>query len=351
MRSLTCLLVAAVLSVDVPAGTAARSLDIYFIDVEGGQSTLLVTPAGETLLVDAGFPGAGTFQSKPADPRGARDAPRIAAAVHDAGAARIDYLLVTHFHADHDGGVAELAQLVPISTFVDHGRVLPQAEQTVRGTLEAFNVYAAIRDKARHLEPKPGDRLPLKGLDVRVVSTAGTVIRGAIRGAGRRSPACGLAEVKPQEPNENPRSTGIRVQFGKFRFLDIGDLTGKPLHDLACPTDLIGPVDVYLVAHHGGVDAADPATMAVFRSRVAIINNGATKGGAPETLAALRRLPDTDVWQLHRSMAAGADNVADDRIANLDDRTAHWIKLRAHADGSFDVTNGRTGVTRRYSAQ
>jgi competence protein ComEC len=350
MKFLTCLLGAAVLTVQV-RGSATRTLDIYFIDVEGGQSTLLVTPAGQTLLVDAGFPGNGTFQSTSGDPHAARDAPRIAAAARDAGVSRIDYLLVTHFHADHDGGIAELAQLLPIGTFIDHGGVLPEAEQTVRGTLAAFNVYVAVREKGKHLEPAPGARLPLKGIDATIVSTAGAIIGKPLRGAGGKNPACGAAAIKPQEPNENPRSTGIRLQFGKFRFLDVGDLTGAPLHDLACPTDRIGPVDVYLVSHHGGADAADPATLAAWRPRVAIVNNGATKGGAAETLAALRRSTGTDVWQLHRSQAARAENAIDDRIANLDDATAHWIKLRARDDGSFDVTNGRTGVTKRYAGQ
>jgi beta-lactamase superfamily II metal-dependent hydrolase len=341
-------LAAAVFTAPVTRGVDARTLDIYFIDVEGGQATLLVTPASQALLVDAGFPGAaGTFQAAPGNPEDARDAPRIAAAARDAGVARIDDLLVTHFHADHDGGIVELAQLLPIGTFIDHGGVLPEAEQTVRGTLNAFRLYAAVRDQHKHLEPKPGARLPLKGIDARVVSTA-SVVAKPLRGAGTDNPACGQAEIKAQEPNENPRSTGIRVQFGKFRFLDVGDLTGRPLHELVCPKDRVGPVDVYLVAHHGEADAADQATLAAFRPRVAILNNGATKGGAPATLAALRVLPDTDVWQLHRSETRGAENVADARIANLDVTTAHWIKLRAHDDGSFEVTNGRTGMTKQY---
>ena len=126
---------------------AGRTLDIYFIDVEGGQSTLIVTPAGESLLVDTGFAGEGTFRSKPGDPSRARDAQRIAAAARDAGVTRIDYLLITHFHADHDGGVVELAQLMPIRTFIDHGGVLPEAETRVEGTLDALAAYAAVRAK------------------------------------------------------------------------------------------------------------------------------------------------------------------------------------------------------------
>ncbi|MBI3490726.1 MAG: MBL fold metallo-hydrolase [Acidobacteria bacterium] len=350
-----CLVVAAALAATIACGAAARTLDIYFIDVEGGQSTLIVTPARQTLLIDAGFPGSGTFQSKPGDPRDARDAQRIAAAARDAGVARIDYLLITHFHADHDGGVVELAQLMPIGTFIDHGSVPPEAEQNVAGTLDAFQAYAAVRAKGRHIEPKLGDRLPLKGLDAIVVSSAGSTIVKPLAGAGGHNPAC-AATSSPgpdaQEPHENPRSTGIRLRFGKFRFLDVGDLSGQPLFALACPNNLVGPVDVYLVAHHANVDATDPATFAAFKARVAILNNGATKGGAPEVFATLHRAPGLeDVWQLHRSENAGADNFTDDRIANLNERTAHWIKLSANDDGSFRVRNGRTGGEKGYGAR
>src|SRR6185295_8042198 len=143
-------------------------------------------------------------------------------------------------------------------------------------------------------------------------------------------------------------STGVLLQLGRFRFLDVGDLSGAPLYALTCPADRIGPVDVYLVAHHGGVDAADPRTFAAFRPRVAVLNNGATKGGAAATFKMLHDLSGFDVWQLHRTQNTGAENFADDRIANLDETTGHWIKLSANADGSFRVTNGRTGVTRDY---
>jgi len=331
---------------------APRTLDIYFIDVEGGQATLIVTPKGESLLVDAGFPGAGAFDSKPGDPRQARDAQRILAAVRDAGVTRIDYLLVTHFHADHDGGVVELAQEIPIRTFIDAGTVSPQAEETSRGALAMFDAYAAVRAKGRHLVEKPGKRLPLKGIDAVVVSSAGSTIGKPLSGGGGRTANCAASALPAQEPHENPRSLGFRLQFGRFRFLDLGDLTGAPFFALVCPTDLVGPVDVYLVTHHGGADAADPATFAAFRPRVAVVNNGSRKGGAAETFAVLRQAAGLeDVWQLHRSQVVGAENFSDDRIANLDDTTAHWIKLSANKDGSFRVTNGRTAETRTYAAR
>ena len=329
--------------------SARRTLDIYFIDVEGGQATLVVTPAGESLLVDAGFAGReGTFASLPGDPRDARDAQRILAAARDAGITRIDNLLVTHFHADHVGGVPELAQLLPIGTFIDHGSALPAAEN-VAGTLAAVERYAAVRAKGRHIEPRPGERLPLQSVDALVVSSAGATLGSPLAEAFGRNPVCGTTAPEPQETNENPRSTGFLLRFGKFRFLDVGDLSGPPLFALACPNDLVGPVDVYLVAHHGGPDAADPAMFAAFRPRVAVLDNGATKGGAPEVFAALRGAHGLDdVWQLHRSTNPGAENFGDDRIANLDETTAHWIKLSASPEGSFRVVNGRTGAEKPY---
>ena len=334
----------------IVCGAAARTtLDIYFIDVEGGQSTLVVTPAGQSLLIDTGFPSDGTFASIPGDPKQARDANRIVAAAKEAGVAQIDYLLITHFHADHDGAVPELAQLIPIRTFVDHESPSADAESRVAGTDAAFEAYRRVRAAGKHLVPKPGDTIPLRGIGAVVVSAAGETLRKPLIGAGRANPACGAAAPAAQEPTENPRSTGVRLRFGRFSFLDVGDLSGAPLFSLVCPKSLVGPIDVYLVAHHGGSDTADPATFSAISPRVAIVNNGAAKGGANETLAALHQVRGLeDAWQLHRAAAAGAQNFADDRIANLDESAAHWIKVSAKEDGSFTVTNGRTGVVKRY---
>lgn len=340
-----CAAAAAVLALGAGA-SPAKTLDIFFIDVEGGQSTLIVTPAGESLLVDTGF-AATNFNDTTTD-RG-RDARRIAAVARAAGVSHIDYLLITHFHADHDGGVADVALQLPIRTFVDHGTVMPEAESTSPGTLAAFNAYAAVRAAGEHLQPKPGDRLPLRGVDAVIVSSAGDVLPKPLPAGRGPSAACASASAIPaQEPHENPRSTGVLVTFGAFRFLDVGDLTGPPLHALACPDDRLGPVDAYLVAHHGGPDAADPATFAALQPRVAVLNNGAKKGGDPRTFALLHQLSGVETWQLHKSENANAENFDEDRIANLEDRTAHWLKLAASADGSFLVTNGRTGGTVRY---
>jgi competence protein ComEC len=330
---------------------AAGTLQIYFIDVEGGQSTLMVTPGGESLLVDTGWAGNGSPGSKPADPSRARDANRILAAARDARIKQIDYAMITHFHADHDGGVVELAQLIPIRHFIDHGS-LPVQAQSDTETKEAFEAYLAVRNRVPHIEPKPGDRLPLKQIDAVIVSSAASTLTMPFPGAGEINGVCGRSAHPPGDSIENPRSTGIVVAFGKFRFLDVGDLTGQPLFDLACPRNMIGSVDVYLVAHHGGPDASDPATFAAFSPRIAVMNNGLKKGGSAATYESLHHVPGLeDVWQLHRSQAAGDANFAAERIANFDESTAYWIKLSASKDGSFRVLNARSGQWKDYPAR
>lgn len=331
------------------AATAPQSkvLQIYFIDVEGGQSTLIVTPDRHSLLIDTGWAGDGSGVP-PGDPHKARDANRIVAAARDAGLRQIDYLLITHFHADHDGGVPELSQLMPIRTFIDHGVPAAEAAKDL-GTKSAFDAYVAVRDKAKHLEPNPGERLPLSDIETIVVSTAGSVLARPLPQAGAINTACATHAHAPNDVNENPRSTGVVLRYGQFRFLDVGDLSGQPLFDLACPKDLIGPVDIYLVAHHGGPDVADPATFAAFKPRVAIMNNGLKKGGALVTYQALHRVQGLeDVWQLHTSTSADDNNFPAKYIANLDESTSHWIKVVANPDGSFRVFNQRTGEWKNY---
>jgi competence protein ComEC len=329
--------------------TAAPALRIYFIDTEGGQATLIVTPRGQSMLIDTGFPGAGEFSSKPGDPARARDANRIVAAARDAGVSRIDVLVVSHAHADHIGGVTELSALMPIRTFVDNGGPRPDAD-AVAGTLEAFKWYEAVRAKGRHILATPGARVPVKGLDVTVVSAAGRTLSGPHDGAGRPNTECTTA-TPPQEPTENPRSVAVVVQYGRFRYFDPGDLTGEPLFALMCPTNLIGRVDAYRVAHHGGADAADPATFDALQPRAAVVINGPMKGGAPSLLAELHRHADIDTWQLHHSLLQGSEDFDAARIANLDTTTSHWLLLTANTDGSFSITNQRTGGGKAYAAR
>jgi beta-lactamase superfamily II metal-dependent hydrolase len=350
---LLCVLISA--STGSPASPASAkgespgTLQIYFIDVEGGQSTLIVTPERRSLLIDTGWAGDGTG-FRPGNPHEARDANRIVAAARDAGLTQIDYLLITHFHVDHDGGVTELAQLMPIRTLVDHSAPSADADRVSPGTQAAYEAYLTVRSGGAHLQPGPGERLPLEDVEAIIVSSGGSTLKGPLANAGATNTACPERATTPRDLYENPRSTGVVVRYGKFRFLDVGDLTGQPLFDLVCPKDLIGPVDAYLVAHHGGPDASVPETFAALKPRVAVMNNGISKGGARTTYEALHHVPGLgDVWQLHASREAADANYPPRYIANLDESTAHWIKLVASEDGSFRVLNQRTGEWKSYA--
>jgi beta-lactamase superfamily II metal-dependent hydrolase len=320
--------------------SAARSttLHVYFIDVEGGQATLFVSPSGESMLVDAGYPG---FDG--------RDANRIASTVKAAGVSQIDYMLVTHYHNDHVGGVPAIASRLPIKTFVDHGPSVETGDQPAA----LFSAYETVRAKGRHLQVHPGDRVPIAGLDVRVVSANGDVLTGPLAGAGQVNPLCAGSTPKDPDPTENARSVGTVIGYGSFRLLDLGDLTWNKEHDLVCPENRIGTVDVYLTTHHGLAMSGNPVLVQAVRPRVAIMNNGAKKGGQPEAWSTVRTSPGLeDFWQLHTAVDAGRDhNVGEAFIANVDESTANNIHLAAERDGSFVVTNGRNGTSRSYAAR
>jgi len=315
----------------------SRTLDIYFIDVEGGQSTLIVTPAGQSMLIDAGYAGLDN-----------RDPERIMAAAHAARINHLDYLLVTHFHGDHLGGVPEVARRLPVTTFVDYGEPI----ETGPFIMEPFAAFKPVRARGKQLHPAPGDRLALDVVEVEVVSAGGALLTTAVKGAGQANPACATPGRIDSDSVENERSLGIRLKFGRFTFLDLGDLSGTKLAALACPNNLVGHADVYLVPHHGNKDTAIPAVIAAASPRVAILNNGVSKGGDAEAFSALRASAGIeDTWQLHKSLRAGVQNFPDAFIANIEkgerDR-GDWIKVSAEESGRFTVTNARTHMTKSY---
>ena len=315
---------------------AAKNLEVYSIDVEGGQATLLVSPSGESMLVDTGWAG-----------HNRRDADRILAAAKLAGVKKIDYLVTTHYHSDHVGGVPQLAEKIPIRNFVDHGA----STETGKDADVLFNAYAAFRDKGTHLQVKPGDTIPIKGLDVRVLSSGGDVIPAPLPGAGQPNPECSSFERHEVDTSENARSVGILIGYGDFRMIDLGDLTWNKEFDLVCPANKIGAVDVYLVSHHGMNMSGSPQFVHALHPRVAIMNNGARKGGSPEIWQTIHDTPGLlDLWQLHFAVPGGKEhNSSDTVIANLDEICeGKWIRLTAQKDGSFSVYNSRNKYERSY---
>jgi competence protein ComEC len=325
-----------------------KGMDVYFIDVEGGQSTLIVSPSGQSLLVDTGWPGT-------------RDADRIMGVARQAGITQIDYLVLTHYHVDHTGGVVELASRIPIIHFVDHG---PTYDPLVN-VPEYYAGYLTVRGKGQHLRARPGDMIPIDGINVRVVSASAETIADPLAGAGAPNPSCSdfqaRDEVKdPMVGGENKNSVGMVISLGTFRMADFGDLTWNKEHDLACPNNLVGPVDFYLVSHHGKETSSLPMLVHAMHPRAAVMNNGANKGAELPTFETLKTSPGfQDLWQLHYAVDAGDYNAPEKFIANLtvggtkdsgvpDEGTPNFIKMTAMPDGSFTLTNSRNAFHKEY---
>lgn len=331
-----CLCVLVINAPQQAAAASAKAMQIYFIDVEGGQSTLIVSPSGQSLLIDAGWPG---YEG--------RDADRIVAAAHQAAITQIDYVLITHYHRDHVGGVPQLADGIKIGTFVDHG---PNQEDS-QVTRTDYAAYEKAIAGHAHVVVKPGWGLPIKGIQVQVLSAAGDHIPSPLPGAGEANSYCNAEPAAAVDNTENARSVGVLVTYGHFRFLDLGDLTKKKELELACPNNLIGTVDLFLVTHHGADLSNSKALVWAVHPRVAIINNGPRKGSSPAAWQIVHDSPGLeDLWQLHYAAESDREhNIAEERIANVKENCeGKYLKVSAESDGTFTVTNGRTGAQKTY---
>jgi len=368
----------------------SKTLDIYYIDTEGGHSTLYVSPTGESLLMDTGSPGG-------------RDVARIMDVIHAAGLTKIDVLISTHYHGDHVGGLEELATRIPIAHFIDHGAT-SEPKEMVPGFQK---MYAELYAKAKHTVVVPGNKIPFGGVPVTVVTSHGQVLKTPLAGGGKPNAAC--AAFVPRDEShvdpDNPMSVGVVFEYGKFRTINLGDFTWNKEQELMCPNNPIGTVDLYLTSHHGIDQSGSPALVHGLHPRVAVMHNSAFKGGAIQTMQTLHTSPGLeDIWQLHWAYAAGMEqNSPSLFIANVEDTAtlvnallnppptfgqgrgpgappaaaapgappappaapaprpagrrpehtgpAFWIKVSAQSDGSFTVTNTRNGFTKTYAAR
>jgi beta-lactamase superfamily II metal-dependent hydrolase len=345
--------------------TRGRTLDIYFIDTEGGQSTLYVGPTGESLLVDTGNAGE-------------RDLGRIVETLQTAGVRQIDHMWITHYHGDHVGSLMALAKQVPMAHFYDHGTPHPND----RIVSAAFMASYEELSRGKRTIVKPGDKVRLAGLDITTVASGNRLIRTNLRGGGESNPGC--ADARPQDESnyvdpDNGESAGFVMAYGRFRTINLGDLTWNGELDLMCPTNRLGRVDVYLTSHHGLEKSGSPALVHALQPRVAVMNNGTRKGGTPDAFRVLHASPGLeDLWQLHWAHNSGLENAPAMFVANVDDNAtvasvltpapapqgggrggrggnaaaahtpAHLIRITVDADGIFTVTNTRNGFRKTY---
>ncbi len=322
-------------------GEDGAKLKIFFVDVEGGQSTLFVTPAGESLLIDTGWQG-----------REGRDADRIVAMAKQAGLKKIDYVLITHYHEDHVGGVPQLVARIPVGTFIDHG---PNREMDGGVTQSGYEAYQAVLAKggAKRILARPGDVLPIHGMKVTVISADGEFIKQPLPGGGAANQFCHASETRPADATENSRSLGVEITFGKLKLLDLGDLTWDKEMQLMCPANPLGKMDILIVSHHGWYQSSSPALVDAIHPRVAVMDNGETKGGSTPTLKTIAASPGLEtLWQLHYSVEGGPENNTQAQyIANPAGTDAgYYLELSGAKDGGFDVFNARTNATKKYAA-
>ncbi|MBQ19105.1 MAG: hypothetical protein CMJ65_18510 [Planctomycetaceae bacterium] len=320
------------------------NLDIYFIDVEGGACTLFVTPSGESLMIDSGYP----------DNNG-RDRNRILKVVRDvAGLKHIDHAAVTHWHRDHYGNHAALSTQIKIRNFWDRG-IPAELSEDAQFQARVADYRSASQNKSKTL--KAGDMLPLKSgktpLSVRIV----TASRGVIPNTGKTNPFAKLHKPKPVDKSDNADSVSFLLKFGRFTFLCCGDLTWNIEAKLVTPKNPIGRIDMYMVTHHGLPSSNNPVLVHALDPRVAVMCNGPTKGGAAEVISTLQEGKSLKaLYQLHRNVKLGPEaQTPASFIANsgqTEGCEGVWIKASIAPRGKrYTVQIGAEGKPRRYKSR
>jgi len=351
-------LLLALLLVPSVLNAQSRNLEIYWIDVEGGAATLIVSPSGESMLIDTGFE---------VDDR---DAKRIYAATQHAGLKKIDDLVISHYHADHVGGLSALSKMIPIGRFFGRGDEIEPVNQK---WLDSYKAASA----GKRTIVKPGDQIPIKGFQALVVSSDQKLLAKPLEGGGPNS-LCADAEQKAPAGPENQNMVGLLLTYGKFKLLALIDLDWEKEMELVCPVNKLGTVTVYQTSRHGSFDGAGaPAFLGAIRPQVAVMNNGPRKGlgqvdnavksttpaGKKTTpyerngYARLASIPGIEgIWQGHLSLLDKdpKHNTSENMIANFEetaDCKGNWIKASVERDGRFTVVNGRNGYRKTYMAR
>ncbi len=375
-KILAAALLASALS--VPAVAADGTLKIVSIDMEGGGGTLFVTPEGKSLLIDTGWPsGAGLLPS----PDGAKNsADRIVAAAKKLGVSKIDYLIVTHYHMDHVGGVMELVKRIPVDTFIDHG---PNAEHLGPGEVVPPDLAGGAPDQLypkyletikghKHIVAKPGQVIAMGSMTDTIVSSDGVTLSKPLAGAGAPIAACDTAESKSTRADggeENTRSVASLLRFGKVSIALFGDLSWKKERELSCPTGKLGHVNLLIVTQHGSNISSNPASIADMHPDIALMGMGGKKGGDGDPIKLIKASPGLmGFWQTHESFAHPEWSGDKNMIANLNPPPAaiaahakamftsppdegHAIHAEITTDGRVTMTNDRNGYSKTYQVK
>lgn len=358
------MLSAAVACFPKPAvASSSQELQITVIDAEGGAATLLLTPEGKSVLIDTGWPPGFVFpRPKPGEPPPlptTSTGDRIAAAAAAMGIKKIDYLIMTHYHGDHLGGLQSVLQRLPVGTFVDHGpnrqppRPASNPGQNKMASDRLYDEWVAAYQGHGHITAHAGQTLKIGSLHLIFVSSDGKTLGMPLSGAGELNPLC--AHVTPQAATsgEDVASLGMLMTFGKTRILDLGDLTWDKELELVCPVNRIGKVDVYFVPGHGN-ELSNIAPEAAFDPLVALLQNGSRKGGDADVIREVDSFPALKgFWRLHASNSYPDLDGDPAYISNVQDRpdADYPLDLKITKAGKITVTNPRNGFSKTYQAR
>ncbi len=359
----------------VPALAAGDTLKVVSVDVEGGGGTLFVTPEGTSLLIDTGWPS--NYGLLPSPDGAQNSADRIVAAAKKQGLTKIDYLIITHYHMDHVGGVMDLVKRMPVGTFIDHGANAehlppgvkddPQLPGGAPDTL--YPKYLSAIKSHKHIVAKPGMVIEMGSMTDTIVSSDGVVLSKPLPGAGSPIPACDTALSKSSKADggeENTRSVASLLTFGKVRIALFGDLSWKKERELSCPVGKLGHVNLLIVTQHGSNISSNPASIADMHPDVALMGSGGKKGGDEEAIKTVKASPGLmGFWQTHENFAHPEWDGDKNMIANLNPPASavgaqakslftappdrgYAIHAEITKDGQITMTNDRNGYSKTY---
>jgi beta-lactamase superfamily II metal-dependent hydrolase len=320
-----------------------KTTDIYWIDVEGGAATLIVTPARESILIDSG-------ENK------TLHADRIADMAKRAGVKQIDYFIISHWHADHYGGTYEVTKRLPIKRYYANTPPPDRVDDDPQFTSLIALYKKTNPGKTEQL--KAGAVIPLKTapgtppVKMRILAS-GRGLVNAVPGAAK-NPDCNTSVSAPAlDDGENAKSLAALLEYGTFRFFDAGDLTWHIEERLACPINLVGSVDLYQVTHHGLDRSNNPHLLRAVRPLVAVVNNGAQKGAEPNSMRTVLGSPGIEaVWALYANTKSDSKlNAPESHIANKPGSGGQFIKAAVLPDGSFSLQIGDNGTKATYEAR